>query len=352
MECPYCMTPFTPDEDNGNGVPQCGECGREISGIFIKAMKRSVPWFTMGMVGFSNHGKTVYITSLFYLLCEVMMNRSFWSNFTVLNMDKETMKFVMEGVELLKKGQLPDATAAAFPQPSLVQLSNLPVSDEVYVSMYDIGGEVYQDMDTITERASLIARSHTLLFMISIDEDVQNWKDKIYGLLTNYIVGVADHLHLKPVEYQHLVVVFTKADEVVHTLPPALQTSVIEGGCQAYRAVNRVTLDRVRADSLLIQQWLRDNGAGGFLNLGQQRFKSVHYCMVSSLGQKPFGNRLPAPITPEDPKNVLAPFLLALGNHIEFPQVAVVPGQEVKGEDKSKSLWERVRNLFSGAQAG
>ncbi len=347
------MAKFTPKQDNDNGFSQCDECGREISGIFIKAMKRSVPWFTMGMVGFSNHGKTVYITSLFYLLCEVMMNRSLWRDFTVLNMDKDTMKFVMEGVDLLKRGQLPDATASAFPQPSLVQFSNLPVRDEVFVSLYDIGGEVYQDKDTIKERASLIARAHTLLFMISIEEDIENWKDDIYSLLNNYILGVHDHLNLLPSEYQHLVVVFTKADEVVNSLPDELKTSVTEGSCQKYRTVTQVTLDRLRADSLLIQQWLRDNGAAGFLNLTHKEFKSVHYCLVSALGQKPFGNRLPAPISPEDPKNVLAPFLLALGNHVPFPQAAVVSGQEVGGRNKSRSWWRRrFGGLFPGSQAG
>ena len=339
MKCPYCMTEFDISARNGSTEPhKCEECGKEISGLFIGNVMNKTPWFTMGMVGYSNHGKTVYVTSLFYLLRDVFMNGSHWPRFNLFALDNGTINMVFNRIDQLTHGQLPAASVVNFTEPCLIQFNHLPFREILFTSVYDIGGEVYEKAESITSRARLIAQADTLLFMISIKEE-ERWQGKIHELLNKYILGLHDHLQLTPREYQHLVVVFTKTDELVPMLPEELQNSLIDGDYKKYLSVDHSTLEQIRAQSGVIEQWLRDQHAAGFLNLARDSFKSVHFSMVSAIGQKPDGDRLHGTIQPEDPKNMLDPFLLAMGNHLSFP-----------GEPSRKKggLWRR---MFGGGQA-
>lgn len=335
MKCPYCLTEFNPSQVDNMKPHTCEECGRQIPGILIRWVRDGHPWFTMGMVGYSNHGKTVYVTSLFYLLREIFMNASNWPGFNLFALDKDTIAMVFRRIDELVRGMLPEASPVNFPEPCLVQFNGLPMKEKLFATFYDIGGEVYQDTETITDRARLIAHADTLIFVISIKE-TERWQNEIYELLNKYLLGLHDHLGLEPRKYQNLVVAFTKADEILHLLSPDLQDHLIQGDYTKYIKINQETLHDLRQASRRIEEWLRSNNAGGFLNLAQSDFKTVQYTLISAIGQKPDGDRLHGSIQPDDPKNVLDPFLLALGNHIPFPK------KEEERDAKSGSFWKRL----------
>ncbi len=339
MKCPYCLSELNHykvlNTQSNTQNFQCDECDNEISAIVLHDLK-SNPCFTLGMVGFSNHGKTVYITSLFYML-KIFMNDELWPGLNMLALDQKSINMVSKRIDALLQGQLPDATPENFPEPCLIRFSNLPVAETVSTYIYDIGGEVYSDLDVIQEKAELIAKSDTLLFMISIKE-LERWQEDIYPILNTYIVYAGNKLGIGTHQLsrrQNLIVVFTKADEIIQDLPSDIKQSLLEGTYAKYKNIDYALLEKLRSNSKIIEDWLINKKAAGFVNLARSSFKSVHYTMVSSLGQKPQkDNRLAGSIQPTDPKNVLDPFVMALGNHVEFP-----------GQPR-KSFWKWVRNFL------
>ncbi len=318
MLCPYCLEDCIPTI-KGNEY-QCPKCKERLEREYVE--KRHIPRTTIGLIGFSGHGKTAYITSLFYVLKDILMQKSFWRDFTLVALDKNTMAGVYDRVQFLKDGELPPPTPLNFPRPCIVKFSGLPFEDNTYreyfVTFYDIGGEVYGDEEHITDKAKIIAKSINVLFLISISDRKGNWQDRIYRLLNTYILGVRNKLKLDPKKYQNLIVVFTKADEILDKLSGELSNYLITGTYTCYPRLDG-TLEEIDKKSRMIEQWLREQDAGGFVNLARQQFKSVHYTVASALGARPDGQRLHAEIQPDDPKRVLDPFILALNNHYPLP---------------------------------
>jgi len=351
MQCPYCLEDFVLEKIQKEATCLNENCQRELSRLFLNGISRRNPYFSCGMVGFSNHGKTVYITTLFYMLKDIITNT--WPGFTMMALDQESIRMVFERIDQLKKGLLPEATRVNFTDPCLVTKTNIAQHDTIFVAYHDIGGEVYEEMKDVEKTGKPIAKSHTLMFMISISESqyqqqyysennrhqgdnsgklqIKSWQDDITRLINTYFLAAHDRLGLNPREYQNLIVVFTKADEFFDQLPPELQSYLLDGDINKYKSLNKSLLDRIRNESKMIEQWLCNQQATGFVNLCRRNFKSVNFCMVSALGQSPDGNRLQGNLRPEDPKNVLDPFILALGNHIDFRE--------------KKNFWSWIRRI-------
>ncbi len=330
MKCPYCLSEFNyykvlKTQLNTQNF-KCDKCDNVISPIMLHELK-SNPYFTLGMVGFSNHEETVYLTSLFYLLEEVCMYHNFWSGFTFLPLDRSSF-VVFKRVQALLKGQLPDATPEHFPKPYLIKFSNLPVAETVFTCIYDIGGEVYSDLDVIQEKAELIAKSDTLFFVISIN-DSEKWHDDIYSMLYRYIAYLRDKLGSYPM-HQNLIFVFTKPDEIFERLPQDIQQSLMEGSYLKYKHLDYSLLEKLQRESEAIENWLMSENAAEFVSLAKASFNIVHFTMVSPFSLTSNQNRLANLIQPDDPKNILDPFLIALGNYIQFPGTP------------QKSVWKRI----------
>lgn len=68
MKCPYCFSEFK-NKKRVKGTRQvyyCNLCESEIHRAYVEFPK--IPITRIGLVGYTGHGKTVYITSLFYML--------------------------------------------------------------------------------------------------------------------------------------------------------------------------------------------------------------------------------------------------------------------------------------------
>lgn len=321
IRCPYCLKsthPKTEIRREKQGDPYetyvCSECEKEIPPEYIIENGR-VQKLSIGMVGFRGHGKTTYLSALFYLLHD--MCPTIWNNFVLLSLNKEALDRLHEKKTSLLSGNLPEATPTNFPVPAIVEFRNIPTLGTYFVSFYDTGGEVFEDPASIRGPGLFVAYSDVVLFLISIaniySKENDRWARELDRLLDIYIRAIRDmHIGRKK---QHLVVVFSKADLLLEGKPElskSLKEYIEQGDYKKYKSLNEDNLRLIISISREIENWLEINRANLFINLARDNFKSVEYTMVSSLGAAPKGDKLEFRLTPKLPKRVLDPFLVAL----------------------------------------
>ena len=317
IRCPYCLKSMEPKskilkDKHGDPYPTyvCSKCNKKISREYLE--EREAQKISIGMVGFRGHGKTTYLSVLFYLLDSFLNN---WKGSTYRTLNKRAFDWVYDNMKQLKNGNLPQATPTNFPEPVIVKFFDIPILGSYITSLYDTGGEVFENPDTITDAGKFVAYSDVVLFIVSI-ADIQNngWVDELNRLLNVYIMAVKDRIGIETKKKQHLIVVFTKADLLQGSISGiSLSNELINYlNNRNYNAYVSFTVDAIKEYSKEIKNWLERSGATGFTNLSKRYFKSVEYTIVSSIGANPVGDKLGFKLSPEIPKRVLDPFLLAL----------------------------------------
>ncbi|MDM8524848.1 hypothetical protein QUF80_15880 [Desulfococcaceae bacterium HSG8] len=334
IKCPYCLDNINPKlEQKKNAAPYiCPECGVEIPRDYVE--KRNISRTTVGLVGFPGHGKTVYITSLFYLLKYL---RSQWKDYFLLSLDDNTHQVVHHHVPLFENSRLPEATPSNFPTPSLIYFRNIPLFGDRFLCLYDTSGEIFEDTRRIPEQGRFVAHSDCVLFNISINDCGREWSDRMIELLDIYIRAVHGRMHADIKNYQHLIVVLTKADSLItensaKVLPGNLLGDMIHSGSYKNYINHYEDMDiigRLKRRSEILRSWLFREGDQGFINMARDYFKSVEYTLVSSTGAAPVGRRLATRLTPHDPKMVLDPFLWVLE------------------KNRPRSIWERFSERWN-----
>jgi len=336
IRCPYCLEIVDPTVENKDHTPVyiCpnNECKAALPRDLVE---KKIPQATIGLVGFTGHGKTVYLTSLFYILKILRRDkRNPWGeDFNWESLDDNTHKIMCEHVPLFEASKLPDSTPENFPHPALIQFTNTPFFKNYFLSFYDTAGRVYEETEKIAETGRFVAHSEVVLFIISIKDCGTSWADKMESLLETYIRAVYDKLRVDLKKNQHLIVVLTKADSLIR-LPTGLKNFLQNGSYEWYlvnnpneeKSIVRAKVRELKEHSRGIKEWLEKNNCRGFTNLAKQKFKSVEYTIVSSTGAEPIGNRLATKLKPQDPKRVLDPFLWALE------------------KTRPKGIWERIFN--------
>jgi len=316
MNCPYCFKDLKIKVQERGATKQyyCRQCESEIHRAYIDYS--NTPFTRIGMVGFTGHGKTVYITSLFYQLQAL---DAYWSGYYFETLDDFTHDIMFEKVLELKKGRLFSGTPINFPEPAFIRFSNIPHFGSQIVSMYDIGGGVFDNLDLMTQKGRYLAHSDTVFFIMSLlEDDIENdWNLKTMKLLDRYIQVVYSRFGANLSKKQNIVFVFTKSDALAklegeRKLSPELADYFNNGSLERFHHLDTYSFHQIKYNSDNIENWLRTNKCNGFINLAKNHFRTVNFVLVSSLGDAPVDNKLANGVSPTDPKCVLDPFLWAL----------------------------------------
>lgn len=306
MKCPYCLSRHSQYQlDTQTGVYRCPNCKSIVPRSYLESpdMLRS----TVGVVGFSGHGKTVYLTSLFSTLGKFS---KYWSGYYYRSLDDFTHRVLYEQVPQFEKGQLPESTPANFPNPALIQYHEVPYYDDCFLGFYDTAGEVFRDVDQIARAGFFVASSDVVLFIMSLhDVDPKNLDFEITGLLDTYVRSCTDRLNANLRENQSLVVIFTKGDLVSQHFNENIRGWLKDGHHNWYaQRIEERILDMARS-SVDLEDWLaEDMGCNRFLNMAKDSFRDVRFCVVSATGYVDMDD---VESTPE-PLRVLDPFLWVL----------------------------------------
>ncbi|MCS7086806.1 MAG: hypothetical protein NZ534_12110 [Bacteroidia bacterium] len=324
--CPYCLKH---GEVKLTNVYQCQNCSTVIPRGYVE--RTHVPRATVGVVGFSGHGKTVFLTSLFSTIGRLSR---FWPSFYYRSLDDYTHKIVYEKVPLFEQGILPDSTPANFPNPALLQYHNVPHYGECFLNYYDTAGEVFTESAQIMRAGFFVAHADVIWFIMSLTDAGARPDEEMSRLLDVYIAAVSDRFGVNLRERQRIVVVLSKADAMQKLLPDTLKNRLLDGGIGRYA---RDVQDRVIEASLFsleIEDWVRNElGAGRFANMARDNFCSVDYCLVSSLGFNTAGKKS------YEPLKILDPFLLVMF------YLCRSNSQQKGGKRGLGKFWERIRRL-------
>jgi len=319
--CPHCLNEIEPKKEyKGSAeVYVCPreDCKRELPRIYVEG---KMPKTIVGLVGFTGHGKTVYLTSLFYLLKKL---REIYPEYYFLCADEYALEVIYKHVkEFEQNSELPKSTSENFPEPALLEFRSIPLFGEWFLIFFDTGGRVFREPGKISDTARYVAKSEVVLFIISISDCIRDrgeqWRDEMMNLLETYYKGVYDRMHIDLKKRQKLIVVLTKGDELKKEgkfvrISQELADYLDEGSYEKYLELKKEECIRKLEDtSKLIRGWLSKNGCVGFINIAEDNFKSVRYSIVSSTGAAPVDKMLATRLKMEDPKRVLDPFLWVL----------------------------------------
>ena len=327
MLCPYCV------DEIPAGSTQHAECRM--------ANNRPFPLFyqdyhrgdqadypiVFSVVGFSGHGKTVYLAALFDYLDHQLTD--IWPGFAARVLDQDSLTRLNENRRRLRNGELPGRTAVNFPRPGIMRPSGMPHLTDRTVLVCDPPGEAFTDQAQISELAGFVKRSQCVLFLIDLGALGAATADEMATLLETYLLGLRTMGGSD--KRQHLVIVYTKADRMQAVVPgfadlltrsPELKTwlQVLRPETLANPAEHLRQLQQI--SNQLLQFTRDDLNASKFSNLAEIHFESVTYTAVTSLGASPEGEgnqqRLKVRMAP---RCVIDPFLVMLNksSHLAPP---------------------------------
>jgi len=309
MLCPYCLehVKLQMSGKEKSASYQCAnkECQHTIPNEYAK--NSGIGKIVVNAVGFSRHGKTVYFSSLFYIFNQLAEH---WPDFATLSVDENSLLTVKDNIRMIdQEGILPNPTQKNFPMPTIIRFSNLPIGKDKFFLFYDTGGESYRRAQNMVRFAGFVKNSIVVNFFVSLD-DLEKPRDQLHELLQIYIQGLADLAGDST--RQHLIVVLTKGDKLRKMLGDtwseiweSLENAHIKDLDQSIFNY----LCRLRNLSGKIEDFVRKGlKAHQFINLAKTRFKSVEFCVISSLGSPPAedGRTLQTRI---NPKRVIDPLV-------------------------------------------
>jgi hypothetical protein len=301
--CPYCLEIGSIElkQDERQQYYACLKCKMRISSEYMNypEIHREV----VSAVGFRGHGKTVYFASLFNQMNNLA---DYWPGFYTLAADETSLDTVKNNSRMLKAGDLPVPTPKNFPIPTIVKFSNMPSFGDRFFLFYDTSGEAYERQSNVIEHAGFVKRSNCVLFLVSLDD--LGHDQKMHDLLSIYLQGLTD---LKgDSKNQHLIVVFNKGDRLKNRLEDHKETWLyLEEGRLALLGDGRMGsyIRKMKNISLDLKLYVKnDLHEVQFLNLAEDRFKSLEFSIISALGTQPSGNKLDTEIIP---KRIVDPLL-------------------------------------------
>ena len=291
MLCPYCLKDFSGARCQTKECPDIPIAYLDAQrGMFAHAPAM------FSAVGFSGHGKTVYLAALLDVMRRSLVE--VWPKFYRQALETESVRTVMDNLSRLEKGILPESTLRNFPRPSLHQLIDMPHFKTRTWLVYDPPGEAFESDADIEKFAHFVSNSRAVVFLISIPDLSEPKGQDMYRLLELYVLGMK-RLHADT-KKQHLVITFTKSDRIYDQIQPyTIAHKHLLDGDYKLMSDPKQYLKRITAVSQDLENFVQTELEGAaFLRFARNSFKSVALCAVSALGSAPEAGKLLTKIRP------------------------------------------------------
>jgi hypothetical protein len=256
----------------------------------------------VSVIGFPGHGKTVFLCALFNYLDDDLTY--LWKNkFHNHVLDQESLSRLNENRKMLRAGVLPPPTVLDFPRPGIFRLkhmpstsgdTNLPPLTDTTILIYDPPGEAFRTEGSIVDYASFVKRSTCVLFLIDLTTLGNAKAQGMAELLETYVLGMV-RMGIRQLS-QHLIVVYTKSDELkspgsefesLLKREPWLEDYLKQQRPESLADPSEHFKQLERVSSVLADFTRYDLKAAKFDNLADEWFASISYTVVSSLGSAP-----------------------------------------------------------------
>ncbi|MBK9233438.1 MAG: hypothetical protein IPO15_21990 [Anaerolineae bacterium] len=203
MLCPYCL--------QNAFAANCSNCEKDLPPLYLK--RHGGPSGNpaiLSAVGFSGHGKTVYLAALLHTMGRHLT--SVWPRFYRQALDMDSVRTVQANLAMLQRGELPPSTRRNFPLPSLHLLAEIPQYNSRHLIIYDPPGEAFNSDEGIETYAHFVQRARVVLFLVSLVDLDEPKASDLHRLLEIYVLGMAKMK--AQTRHQHLIVAYTKADRL------------------------------------------------------------------------------------------------------------------------------------------
>jgi hypothetical protein len=315
MLCPFCLADvkFKPKKLSGSpaSIYLCSDCKEQAPALYVQDYPKYRP-VVVSATGFRQHGKTVYFAALFYTLKKLTLARD-WPDFFTMGLNEDSLDTVYGNARLLEGGALPDSTPKNFPRPTMIRAEGVPMHPNCTLLFFDTGGECFEKPTQLVQFAGFVRRAETALLLISIP-DLEDPRAGMQQLLNTYVVGLRE-LGGRP-ENQHLIVVYTKADQLAprfaHTWSD-LTTYLIEGSVDDLSQTEGYMERMEHISDRLLMFTEQELQAHEFVNAALANFKSINFSIISALGTEPQDGRLAVAIVP---RRILDPLLWVMEKSI------------------------------------
>lgn len=308
--CPHCM------ENHDITVEECPQKKIKLPKKYIEAWKKKEPVIFMLAIGITAHGKTTYLSSLLNCLLSGEIAKR-WPGFAFLSLDhKGIVRIKNEYVKPLNEGYLPAPSPIMFPEPLMIRFQKMPVIEkrmmgdrvkqkDVTFVIYDVGGETFTEDRKIIKNLPILKKIKNLIFLVSLPDllKTQTGHIELHELL-NSILNSLEH----DTKGGNALVAFTKADLMWNNLnDPQNHNDVTYGPLSIKRnleipEVNQFKIkkyiENINLFSKRIEDHLRDDRYGGFVNNLDNNFNSYKFTTVSALGDAPDKNNEIASLEP------------------------------------------------------
>lgn len=309
MLCPFCLADINKFKQHKlpNSLASaylCPECNEQVPALYAQDYRRYPPVVTSA-IGFRQHGKTVYFASLFYTLKKLSLARD-WPDFFTMGLDEDSLDTVYGNARLLEGGALPDSTPKNFPRPTMIRAEGMPMQPNSTLLFFDTGGECFERPTQLVQFAGFVRRAKAVMLLISV-ADLPDVRAGMQQLLNTYVVGMRELG--APTDDQHLIVVFTKADQLAGRFGGRWETLrhyLVEGSVEALAHHNGYMARMTEISDLLFDFTEQVLLAHEFINAAQANFKSLSFSIISALGTEPEGAQLSVEIVP---RRILDPLL-------------------------------------------
>jgi hypothetical protein len=298
MLCPFCL------ENTTINHTKCGKCDAPLPVLYVESHNRFRQPYIVSLVGFSGHGKTVYLASLLYTLQDRLPR--IWPGFYRRGLSQEAVDVLYENLKMLQEGTLPESTRRNFPRPNIHELCNIPGEGDRQLLIYDPPGEAFYKDAAMQEYAGFVKKANVVLFLMSLadmDEPVSHEMSQLLEVYTLGMAGMKAKTHK-----QDLVVVLTKADLLLDRMRkrPELVEYLRQGEERTIGDTKRYRKTLQRVSDQIADFATSDLGAHAFMSHATREFKSVSFCAMSALGSAPVDGHLEVGM---DPHRVVDPLM-------------------------------------------
>ncbi len=288
--CPFCLTPHDFDKSL-----ECTKYNHEVPSVYIKDY-RKVPPMWLATVGFSRHGKTTYLAALTMMLEEIpkVIDRMYYRP-----LDQYSADEIRTWRQEMREGKLAEANPVGVSRPILFNVYDLPNAGSRCLVMYDVAGEIYNDLNAVAEYLPSLKQVNTTWFLVSLKDLQEDGEERsITELFNSYLSGM-ERMRAN-LQGRNLIVVYTKAD--------ALKLAKISPFKEYYQAdpfqaltsadADLSTFDQFSLDDYVnemehISDKLRDytrrrvRGGAAFIRQVEQSGMNLVFSLTSALGEDP-----------------------------------------------------------------
>jgi len=308
MLCPFCLAEVKFRQQRLTRQPAsihvCPNCNEQVPALYAQDY-RHFPPAVVSAIGFRQHGKTVYFASLFYTLKKLSLARD-WPAFFTMSLNEDSLDTVYGNAEMLGNGALPDSTPKNFPRPTMIRAKGMPMQPDCTLLFFDTGGECFEKPTQLVQFAGFVRRAKAAMLLISVP-DLDDPRADMQKLLNTYVVGM--HELAGQTLDQHLVVVYTKADQLAGRFTGRwrdLYNYLRQGSVAALAQPDGYMARMAEVSQQLLDFTEQELQAHEFINTAQAHFKSLSFTTISALGSQPVNARLPVAIVP---RRILDPLL-------------------------------------------